>query len=80
MEHEQILIPEGWTYFAHRTNTSKWDTNPFEGIFDGQGFDINGIYMNNAEEGRNYGLFGYINNAVFYFSFWTFWTIYHYPN
>lgn len=30
MEHEQILIPEGWTYFAHRTNTSKWDTNPFE--------------------------------------------------
>ena len=31
MEHEQILIPEGWTYFAHRTNTSKWDTNPFEG-------------------------------------------------
>lgn len=31
MEHEQILIPEGWTYFAHRTNTSKWETNPFEG-------------------------------------------------
>ena len=29
MEHEQILIPEGWTYFAHRTNTSKWEKNPF---------------------------------------------------
>ena len=40
------------------------ENNPFKGIFDGQGFDINGIYMNNAEEGRNYGLFGYINNAV----------------
>lgn len=31
MEREQILIPEGWTYFAHRTNTSKWEKNPFEG-------------------------------------------------
>ena len=27
---KDILIPEGWTYFAHRTNTSKWSTNPFE--------------------------------------------------
>jgi hypothetical protein len=25
----QILIPEGWTYFAHRTNTARWDHNPF---------------------------------------------------
>ena len=30
MEHEEIIIPEGWTYFAHRTNTEKWDNNPFE--------------------------------------------------
>ena len=29
MEQEQILLPEGWTYFAHRTNTSNWKNNPF---------------------------------------------------
>ena len=29
MENEEIIIPEGWTYFAHRTNTSNWSENPF---------------------------------------------------
>lgn len=29
MENEEIIIPEGWTYFAHRTNSSKWSDNPF---------------------------------------------------
>ncbi len=29
MNNDQILIPDGWSYFAHRTNTSRWDTNPF---------------------------------------------------
>jgi len=24
-----INIPEGWTYFAHRTNTSRWNVDPF---------------------------------------------------
>ena len=26
---KNIIIPDGWTYFVHRTNTAKWDTNPF---------------------------------------------------
>ena len=38
--------------------------NPFRGTFDGQGFSINGIYMYDAWEGRNFGLFGYLDNAV----------------
>ncbi len=38
--------------------------NPFKGTFDGQGFSINGIYMNDAWEGRNFGLFGRLDNAV----------------
>lgn len=29
MENDKILIPEGWTYFAHRTNTSRWPEDPF---------------------------------------------------
>lgn len=29
MKNEEIIIPEGWTYFAHRTNTSNWSENPF---------------------------------------------------
>ena len=27
---DKILIPEGWTYFAHRTNMERWSSNPFE--------------------------------------------------
>ncbi len=30
MDNNQIIIPEGWTYFAHRTNTSNWNEDPFE--------------------------------------------------
>lgn len=30
MENDKIVIPEGWTYFAHRTNTDKWDEDPFD--------------------------------------------------
>lgn len=30
MSNNQIIIPEGWTYFAHRTNTSRWNSNPFD--------------------------------------------------
>ena len=30
MNNNQIIIPEGWTYYAHRTNTSRWDNNPFD--------------------------------------------------
>ena len=29
---KQIVIPEGWTYYAHRTNTSKWANAPFDNI------------------------------------------------
>lgn len=25
----KIIIPEGWTYYAHRTNTARWSTDPF---------------------------------------------------
>ena len=25
----KIIIPDGWTYYAHRTNTEKWTNNPF---------------------------------------------------
>lgn len=30
MNKDCIMIPEGWTYYAHRTNTSRWDENPFD--------------------------------------------------
>ena len=30
MIEEKIVIPEGWTYFAHRTNSERWTENPFE--------------------------------------------------
>ena len=30
MDSNQIIIPEGWTYYAHRTNTSRWDNDPFK--------------------------------------------------
>lgn len=35
MNEDQIIIPEGWTYFAHRTNTARWKEDPFamESIF-----------------------------------------------
>ncbi|MBO5711250.1 MAG: T9SS type A sorting domain-containing protein [Acholeplasmatales bacterium] len=38
--------------------------NPFRGVFDGQGYSINGINMYDAYRGENFGLFGYIDNAV----------------
>lgn len=25
-----MIIPEGWTYYAHRTNTEKWQEDPFD--------------------------------------------------
>ena len=30
MDNNQIIIPEGWTYYAHRSNTSRWDNDPFK--------------------------------------------------
>jgi hypothetical protein len=30
MEEDKILLPDGWTYYAHRTNTERWDENPFD--------------------------------------------------
>lgn len=30
MENDKILIPFGWTYFAHRSNTERWSEDPFE--------------------------------------------------
>ena len=30
MDNNQIIIPEGWTYYAHRTNTSRWENDPFK--------------------------------------------------
>ena len=30
MKNSKIIIPEGWTYYAHRTNTERWEENPFE--------------------------------------------------
>lgn len=38
--------------------------NPFRGTFDGQGFSVQGIDIYDAYEGRNFGLFGYLDNAV----------------
>ena len=33
MANEQIIIPKGWTYFAHRTNTERWQNNPFDQMY-----------------------------------------------
>lgn len=30
MEQKNIKIPKGWTYFVHRSNTERWNENPFE--------------------------------------------------
>lgn len=38
--------------------------NPFRGVFDGKDFYIHGIKMYDVWEGRNFGLFGYLDNAV----------------
>ncbi len=27
--NQAVVIPEGWTYFAHRTNTERWQEEPF---------------------------------------------------
>lgn len=29
MKDNYIVIPEGWTYFAHRSNTERWKYDPF---------------------------------------------------
>ena len=26
----EVVIPKGWTYFTHRTNTNKWENNPMD--------------------------------------------------
>lgn len=62
---------EGW--YIYLTNDITLDINEewepienreyiFQGIFDGNKFEINGIYINTSE--RDQGLFGYINNAT----------------
>ncbi len=56
---ENDIDISGNTWFAIGT-----EENPFRGTFDGQGFSINGIYMYDAWEGRNFGLFGKLDNAV----------------
>ena len=38
--------------------------NPFRGTFDGQNFIIDAIYMEDSEEGTNFGLFGTLDSAV----------------
>lgn len=48
---------------------NKWvaignQNNPFRGTFNGQGFSIKGIYMYDAWYGKNYGLFGKLDNAT----------------
>ena len=30
MDYNKIMIPEGWTYFTHRTNTANWSESPFD--------------------------------------------------
>ena len=30
MENNQVVIPDGWTYYTHRTNTERWSNNTFE--------------------------------------------------
>lgn len=30
MDQEKIIIPEGWTYFKHRTNTARWNKSSFD--------------------------------------------------
>ena len=32
MESDKILIPKGWTYFAHRSNTERWSDDPFKKV------------------------------------------------
>lgn len=29
MDAKKVIIPEGWTYYAHRSNTERWEEDPF---------------------------------------------------
>ena len=42
--------------------TDSENNKPFKGIFDGKGFEIDGIYINTTERGQ--GLFGFIEGAT----------------
>ncbi len=47
------------------TPIGKDDKNSFQGVFDGQFFHINNLFVANSMDARNcYGLFGYIKNAT----------------
>ncbi len=63
----------GWTSSAYSwtpigiTNISTAATYSFSGSFDGQGYDITGVYIpysNTGSAGYGYGLFGIIDGAV----------------
>lgn len=63
MDNNQIIIPEGWTYYAHRSNTSRWDNDPFnmDIITTNKIMSVvteRDIYQELRDYGENY-LFGY---------------------
>lgn len=49
-EQNKIIIPEGWTYFVHRSNTDRWKINPLEA----SKIDVNPI-LNVITEADLYG-------------------------
>ena len=51
----------GGSNFKQWTPIGKGFNNQFNGTFDGQGYTISGIYINN-ENADNQGLFGYVDN------------------
>ena len=50
-----------WTPIGNINNSSNGDPKPFEGFFDGDGYQITNLTITN---GREVGLFGYAKNAT----------------
>ena len=52
------------------SNSNQWvpignsGSTPFKGVFDGAGHTITGLYMNDPDEGEDYALFCYVENAT----------------
>ena len=55
-----------WQDWANSKPANEWipigtPTNPFSGTFNGNGFIVSGVYINNSEDDHK-GLFGVVNN------------------
>ena len=61
LDSSELWEPIG--LYSMENSTPDAETNkPFSGIFDGKGYEINGIYINTTDKGQ--GLFGFVTNGL----------------